>query len=100
MWAPACDIILQLASWDNDTIAQDILKEHNPQRERGEAGTQIFADAPTNPSWQTGSFKISCATGPHIKDVRKIFGFLDPLPPCPQFGLIYSGFESVEDNAA
>ena len=25
--------------------------------------------------------------GPYIKDVRKIFGFLDPLPPpCPHFG--------------
>ena len=23
--------------------------------------------------------------GPYIKDVRKIFGFLDPLPPCPHF---------------
>ena len=26
--------------------------------------------------------------GPYIKDVCKIFGFLDPLPPCPNFGLI------------
>ena len=24
--------------------------------------------------------------GPYIEDVRKIFGILDPLPPCPHFG--------------
>ena len=28
--------------------------------------------------------------GPSIYDVRKILGFLDPLPPCPHLGLIYS----------
>ena len=24
--------------------------------------------------------------GPYIKDIHKIFGFFDPLPPCPNFG--------------
>ena len=33
---------------------------------------------------------FSSAKGPYIKDVRKIFGFFDPLPPCPHFGQIYS----------
>ena len=28
--------------------------------------------------------------GPSIYDVRKNFGNLDPLPPCPHLGLIYS----------
>ena len=28
--------------------------------------------------------------GASIYDVRKIFGILDPLPPCPHLGLIYS----------
>ena len=30
-----------------------------------------------------GPFELK---GPSIKDVRKISGFFDPLPPCPNFG--------------
>ena len=33
---------------------------------------------------------IKIAKGPYIKDVRKIFGILDPLPPpCPHFDQTY-----------
>ena len=30
--------------------------------------------------------EISVVFRPYIKDVRKNFGILDPLPPCPHFG--------------
>ena len=34
-----------------------------------------------------GPAHVEQRKGPYIKDVRKIFGILDPLPPpCPHFG--------------
>ena len=46
------------------------------------ASTLSFMDV-MEEEWKT--FK-----GPSIYDVRKNFGILDPLPPCPHLGLIYS----------
>ena len=31
-----------------------------------------------------------CDKGRYLYDVQKIFGFLDPFPPCPQLVQIYS----------
>ena len=31
------------------------------------------------------SLKWKASRGPYIKDVRKIFGFIDPLPPLSEF---------------
>ena len=48
------------------------------EREKS-SGQHIFEDEGQRDSDQASK-------GPYIKDVRKIFGFLDPLPPCPHFG--------------
>ena len=36
------------------------------------------------------TFQVYHYLGASIYDVRKIFRILDPIPPCPQLGLIYS----------
>ena len=41
-----------------------------------------FNEGKYKPAWKQ-AVKLS---GPFIKDVHKIFGILDPLPPCPHFG--------------
>ena len=53
------------------------------KKEESYFGVEVDAFSDNIMKWHAGS----ACKGPYIKDVRKIFGFLDPLPPLSEFWL-------------
>ena len=79
--------------WTLRSLAHSVgvTRWHACERKRGREGVRAQSavesqfSPPTDHSIGSRGSKDACTY-----DVRKFFGFLDPLPPCPNFALTYS----------
>ena len=79
------DFFVQLAKVEQAMKSDRFLNPHYAFYVR-EMKVRAFAQLTASYRSLTLGKRQTSHKGPYIKDVRKIFGIFDPLPPCPHFG--------------